>query len=402
MPSFSYKAKNKLGETVVGVVEALDERNAADRVREMGHLPMDIRPAQAARQSRPPGVEAGNAFQRYIVSPLWTGVNIKMLAMFYRQLATLLESGMSLSEALGSIGRRQRGRLGIIVLEMRDSVSAGGPLSGTMSRYPKIFSRLQVALIRAGEGGGLLEQMVERIASYLEYELGIRKLIMKACVYPIVTFVFAIIVAICVPHLHVIVETQSFGPFWVLVWPTFRILISGFLGLIIVMKLLFQFDPVRLMWDCTKVNIPVVGGNAHKIAMSRFSRALAVLYTAGMPMGESLDIASDASANLYVGRRMKYAIPAVQSGQGLTESLARTKSVSPMVLDMLATGEKAGSSDSALQKAADYMDEELDASIHKLGIALFVILILAAGVIVGYIVINFWQSFYGGITRTGM
>ena len=116
-----------------------------------------------------------------------------------------------------------------------------------------------------------------------------------------------------------------------------------------------------------------------------------------MPLSESVDVASDACANLYIGRGMKYAIPALQSGQGLTESLASTRSVSPMVLDMLAVGEKSGSSDAVLQKVSDYMDEEVDASIHKLGIALFVLMLLAAGGVVGYIAIQFYTGYFNNV-----
>ena len=181
------------------------------------------------------------------------------------------------------------------------------------------------------------------------------------------------------------------------VWPALRAWTLGCIGLIVFLKLLFQFDSARLVWDCVKVNIPFVGGSAHKIAMSRFSRALAILYAAGLSLAQGVDIASDACANLYVGGKIKYAIPAIQSGKGLTESLARTRAVSPMVLDMLAVGERAGSMDASLQKVSDYMDGEIDAAMHTLGIALFVLMTLAAGAIVGYIVIEFWNRIYGGI-----
>lgn len=398
MPVYDYRAKDRSGNTVTGTVSAVDERAAADMIREMGHLPMDIhagREARVAQQS----TEAGNAFARYIIYPLWTGVNIKMLALFYRQLSTMLGSGMALSEALRSIGHRTRGRLGVIIAEMQENVSRGGPMSATMSRYPKVFSRLQIGLVRAGEGGGLMDQMVERIASYLEYEIKIRALIAKATVYPIIILISALVAFICVPHLEVLVNDGS-GPFFALIWPGLRAWILWFIVIIVVMKLLFQFETVRIVWDCVKVQFPGVGGNARKIAMSRFSRALAVLYTSGMSMAESIDIAADACANLYIGRRVKFAIPGAQSGVGLTESLTRTGAVSPMVLDMLSVGERAGSMDTVLQKVADYMDEEVDASIHKLGIALFVLMILIAGVVVGYIVIKFFMGFYGKLVES--
>jgi type IV pilus assembly protein PilC len=401
MPTFSYKAKDKAGNTVTGAVEAVDERAAAGTVREMGHLPMEIRQARAPRAGAgseipPQHGEAGNAFARYLIYPIWTGVSIKMLALFYRQLATMLAAGLSLSEALRSQENRTRGRLGVIIAEMRANVSNGGRFSDTMSRYPKVFSRLQIALIRAGEGGGLLDSMVDRIASYLEYEMKVRALIAKALVYPIAILILALLAWVCVPSLDKLVN-GGFAPFWAEIWPRLRVWVVGAIVLVVALKLIFQFHTPRLIFDAVKVNIPIVGGNAHKIAMSRFSRALAVLYAAGMSLAESVDIAADASGNLFVGRAVKYAVPALQSGQGLTESLTRTRVVSPMVLDMLAVGERSGSTDAVLEKVAEYMDDEIDASIHKLGIALFILMLLIAGGIVGYIVITFWMKLYGGL-----
>lgn len=391
---FNYKAKDRSGNTVSGTVEAVDESAAANMVRELGHLPMEISHART-KIEREPSTEAGSIFARYLIYPLWTGVNIKMLALFYRQLATLLGSGMALSESLRSLRNRTRGKLGAIIVEMQDNVSRGNTLSATMARYPKIFSRLQISLVRAGESGGLLERMIDRIAAYLEYELGVRKLIMKAVVYPIVTLIFALLAYICVPYLDIAVK-EGMRPFFMAIWPQLRIWSLGTILLVVVFKLLFQFETVRLVWDWFKVKIPIIGGNARKIALSRFSRALALLYAAGLPLAQSVDVAAEACANIFIGRAIKYAIPAIQSGVSLTESLTRTRALSPMVLDMLSVGERAGSTDASLQKVADYMDEELDASIHKIGIGLFVLMLLVAGGVVAYIVISFWQKFYSG------
>lgn len=392
MPIFDYKAKDRAGTTVMGTVDAIDEHAAAEMIREMGHLPMSIAVARLSAQPRQ-SAEAGSAFARYLIYPLWTGINIKMLALFYRQLATLLNSGMALSEGLRSIGSRTRGRFGVIMDEMREHVSNGGRLSDTMIRYPKVFSRLQIALVRAGERGGLLERMIDRIALYLEYEIKIRALIAKALIYPMVILVFAVVMQVTIPHIQVLIY-QGFAPFFALVWPSLGGWILRVLLIIVVLKLVFQFYTPRLIWDCVKVQIPVVGGNARRIAMSRFSRAMAVLYAAGMSMSDCIDIAADACANLYIGRAMKHAIPALQSGVGLTEALTRTGAVSPMVLDMMSVGERSGSTDAVLEKVADYMDDEVDASIHKIGIALFVLMILIAAVVVASIVIRFYTGYF--------
>lgn len=388
MASFDYKAKDRAGNTVAGSVEAGDERAAAAMLRKMGYLPMDIRAARGARQpARSP--EAGSPVARYLVYTLWTGVNMKQLLLFYRQLETLLASGMSLSESLRSIGSRARGRLGRIVLEAEENVRAGRQLSETMSRYPRVFMPLQISLIRAGEAGGLLQPMIERIAAYLEYELSVRQRIMKVTLYPLLIFVFIVLI----PHVPALVLNGGMA-FLRSLWGAVGVWLPwAVLGLIVI-KLLFQFHTTRLVWDFIKIQPPVLGAMARKIAMSRFSRALAVLYAAGMSMGEAVAISADACANAAVGRGLRCAVPAIQSGHRLTESLVRTRMLMPMVLDMLSTGEKTGSTDTVLQKVADYMDDEVDSTIHKTGIALFVLMILVAGWFVLQMLIGFYSGYF--------
>lgn len=378
-----------------GTVDAPSESGAAAAVREMGHLPMDIRPMHAA----PPNAqsaEAGSPLVRYLVYPLWTGVNMRALALFYRQMSTMLASGMSMSESLRSIGSRTGGRLGRMIAEAYDSVQRGGCLSDTLARHPRVFGGLQVSLVRVGEGGGMLDQMFDRIASYLEYELSVRRMIAKMMMYPVLVLIFAITVRASIPHITLLVN-EGIGEFGAAVWPAFRLYFAWAAGAVIVFKLVFQFDAVKFAWDSAKTAPPVVGTTARKIAMSRFSRALALLYSAGMPIAASVSIAADACGNLSIRRGIRQAVPALQVGQGLTESLVKTRAVMPMVLDMMATGERTGNTDAVLQKVAEYMDDEVDATIHKLGIALFVGMILIAAVVVGTIVVSFYMRMIGGM-----
>lgn len=392
MPTYSYKAKNKAGVTVTGTVEAADERQAAGMIREQGALPMDIRPLAVGAQ--PTAKPAGSVVTRYLVDPLWTGVNIRTLTFFYRQMATLLGSGMSLSEALTSVGRRTGGRMGRIIAAMHDRVVAGGRISQEMERHPRIFAPLQLSLVRIGESGGLLEPMIDRIASYLEYEMSVRRMVSRVTFYPILVFLAILII----PHVPVLI-LKGFGPFVDNLWAGNRSIAVFLLCTLVALKLLFQFRPVRLMWDSIKITPPVVGTVARKIAMSRFSKALAVLYSAGLPMTQAVAAAADASANEWISHRIRSVLPALQAGEGLTESLARTGCVLTMVLDMLSTGERTGSMDAVLNKVADYMDEEADATIHKLGIAVFVLAILVAG---GVVLMMLVQGYTNMVPREGM
>lgn len=394
MTTFNYKAKDRAGNTVSGAVEAATQSEAAGKVREMGHLPMDIRAAGGKRVGSTTK-EAGSPVARYLIYPLWTGVNVRALALFYRQLATMLAAGMTVSEALRSAGSRIRGRLGRIILEMNDATLRGGRMSEVMSRYPRVFAALQVQLVRAGEESGMLDQMVERIATYLEYELKIRRMISKITFYPILIF----LAITFIPHAPTLIVGGGFVPFIKEVWYSNEASFILLVCLIVVLKLLFQFRPVRLVWDTVKTVPPVIGTAAHKIAMSRFSKALAVLYSAGLPLAQCISIAADACANLAVGKGIRKAVPAIQAGEPLTPSLAKTGCVSPMVLDMLTTGERTGSINTVLDKTAEYMDDEVDATIHKLGIALFVLCILiAAGIILRMLISGYSSMIQREIT----
>ena len=303
---------------------------------------------------------------------------------------------MTLSEALRSVGSRTRGRLGRIIQEACDNVQGGGHLSETFNRHPRVFSPLQLSLVRAGESGGLIDQMVDRIASYLEYELSIRRHIAKAMFYPIIIFAVILLRPIIVP---LVIGGPAAGLAALLA--TIRYTLLPLLVYVIILKLLFQFRPVRLVWDFVKLQLPWVGTTARKIAMSRFSRALAVLYSAGLSMSEAVSVSADACANLALAGRIKKAIPDLQAGVGLTTSLEKTGAVTPMVLDMLTSGEKTGSTDLVLHKVADYTDDEVDVTISKMGIVLFVSAILIAGVLVAMQLVSFYGGYFDKLLGSG-
>lgn len=375
------------GNTITGTIEADDERQAAGKIREKGALPMDIRLAAGvgAMQDRP----AGSVVARYLIYPLWTGVNIRALLFFFRQMAALLGAGMPLSEALRSVESRQRGRLRRIVHDMHQRVIRGGRLSEEMARHPRVFSRLQLSLVRVGESGGFLEQMMDRIASYLEYELSVRRRIVLAMFYPVLIFLFILFKDIGVAF--ILGGARAGLP---MLLGVLRQVGLPLVGIIVGLKLVMQFDTARYVWDFVKMLPPILGTAARKVAMSRFSRALAMLYSAGLSLSEAVSTAADACANVAAAKGIKRAVGAIQAGESLTLSLQRTGVVMPMVLDMLSTGEKTGNLDAVLQKVADYMDEEVDATIHKVGIGLFVLMILIAGVIVLMQVIGFYSGYF--------
>lgn len=387
MPVYAYKAKDSAGNTRTGTLEADSERAAAAMIREAGGLPMDIRLAGGPARQPVSASQPRSPFVRYLIDPIWTGVNLRALVFFFRQLATLLSAGMSLSESLRSVGSRTHGRLRRIIEEAALNVQGGGRLSDTMARHPRAFGSLPIALVRAGESGGLLAGMTDRIASNLEYELTIRRRLAKVMFYPFVVFAFIVFT----PHLPTLV-LKGGREFGIELWRSIHLYLPLVAALCVLLKLIMQFRPCRLVWDTVKMAPPVLGPMARKVAMSRFCRAVSDLYAAGVPIGEALTVAADASANMSVACGIRRALPSISAGEGLTQSLSRAGVLTPIVLDMLSVGEKTGNMDAVLIKAAEYMDQEVDATIYKTGIAIFIVAVLVAA----WVVLQMAISFYVG------
>ncbi|MEN6357236.1 MAG: type II secretion system F family protein [Armatimonadota bacterium] len=373
MAIYSYKVKDRAGNTRTGTLEADDEHQAAAMIREAGGFPMEIRPAKSSRSASSEG-PSGNVFLHYLVYPFWTGISLRSLLFFYRQLTTTLAAGMSLSESLRGIGQRARGPLGRIARMMQARVQNGGPLSEEMSRHAHVFAPLDIALIRAGEQSGLLEPMADRIASHLEFEITVRRRIITATFYP----VLVLLLIFFEPALIALVVDSAQAAAHI-VWAQFRMIGIPILIALIVCRFLFQYKPVRYAWDIVKIQPPILGTMARKIAMSRFSKTLALLYSSGVPIAQAVSISADACANVAIGGRVKKVIPALNNGQSLAKSLQETGMLLPVVVDMLDIGEKTGSYDDTLQKVAEYMDDETKTTLRKLPVVLFVLMMLVAG-----------------------
>lgn len=390
MPLFEYKAKDRQGKTRSGTVEAADEHTVAAMIREKGAYPLDIRPAvtHSAEATTTQG-EAGSYIVRKLIYPIWTGVNLRALVFFYRQLAVVLNAGMSLSEALAGVGERTKGRLGRIILEFKTAVQNGQKLSEQMARHPRIFSSLQISLIDAGERGGLMEVMMDKIATYLEYELSIRHKLSRIMFYPLLLVFFII----TLPYLYILIS-RGFKAYAVLVGSKIAPIALFFLAAVVVAKLLIQFRPMRLIWDFIKTCPPVLGTLAAKLAMTRFSKAFASLYSAGLPVASAVVISADTCGNLFFSSRLKTAARDLSSGMMLSEALKKTGVLLPLVLDMISTGEKIGNPGPVMEKVAEYLDDEIESTLYKLGIALFVVMMLIVGGMVLMVLLNKYLALF--------
>lgn len=383
MPSFTYKAKDQSGNIVNGAVDAGDSHLAAAKIREMGYWPIEVLPERVARAASKSGF--GN--------PIWTGVSLRSLAVFFRQFATMVDAGMAIGESLDHLGKhRGMGKLSVIACRAADRVRNGGTLSETLGDYPNIFTPMQLGLIRAGERSGGLDRMIERIAVYLERELALRHKFARVTFYPKLLF----IAIICIPHAPAMVLGGTPAVINFLHDVLLTYLLIG-LGLYIAIRSLLMIPPVRLAWDVFKLHVPILGGVTRKLAMARFSTALSVMYSSGLPMSQAVEYSAGSLGNEVLRRAVLTSIPHIQAGGNFTDSLRKIGQIPDLVISMLSTGEKTGSYDTVLDKVNEYYTTEAETTLEKTGFLLFVLLILLAGAMVLPTVLGGFTKYLKGI-----
>ena len=385
MSSFKYKIKDKSGKTLEGFMDGEDVRSVVARLQQQGCFVLDVREVQ----ERPRITWNPFAlFIRWFVNPIFAGSTVHDQAVFYRQFAIMVKSGMTLVQAVSSL-RSQGGnrRLRKIADETLLFLQEGGRLSDALARYPWMFPELQISLLRAGEEGGSMDLILDRIAAYLEREVTVRQKLRIATLYP----KLLVLAVIFIPPLPALVleGTDAYLKSITRVVP----LVVWLLALWVVYRLLYQIHWFRYAIDMVKLAIPKIGKMTRMLALSKFYRVLSGMFAAGIPIAQSISHAANASGNGFLAARIKTAIPSVERGELLSESLERARGLPPMALDMLRTGEQTGNVDEMLDKAAEYTENEAEVAVMQSTIMLGVLLLLGVALYIGSIVVGFWGGY---------
>jgi len=418
MPTFSYDARDGTGRTLSGIIEATEQSAAAATLREQGLWATRIEPvrgsavgtatsaaahtAVAQTGYAPPRDAPLGAQAKIDIAPFLMSVPLQELAIFYRQLATLLDAGVTMAQALATLADQTRHpRMRSVLREAASLVAGGSPLSSVMVRHPSVFTTLQVELIRAGELGGMMDQMCTRLANYLEREMETRRKLKRETLYPkIVLFVAGLVILILAFVQSGMGQT---GVAAVMARVTFAVVVAAVVfGLWWLGRYLNQFPGVGAAWDHFKMLIPGVGGVVRRYSTARFCRALGALYSGGVNITRAVEISARACGNRAIGQRLLAGAPALNAGEGLSGVLARSGLLEPIAVQMARTGEQTGGLDTMMNKVADYLEAEADTKAHQLAVAAGVAMLLFAALIVGYIVISFYVGrFTGLLNETG-
>jgi type IV pilus assembly protein PilC len=395
--SYAYKVRDREGRMAAGSMEAESEEAVVSRLRQLGYAPISIEAEKSAglkTELRLPG----------------TGrVKLKDLAVFSRQFATMINSGLPLLRALTILGEQTGNRrLGEVVTLVRAEVEKGTSLSAAMAKHPKVFNRLYVSMVRAGEIGGFLDQVLVKVAETFEKEVTLRGKIRSAMTYPVV--VFAMVIAIVAAMLIFIVPTfeslyESLGG--TLPLPTrmlmnasnilrrfFLLVVLGGIGLAFLLRRWKASQKGRYQWDTFKLKVKVFGPLFHKSALSRFSRTLATLIRSGVPILQALEIVGETVNNQVISRAVRDVQDSVREGESLATPLSKHAAFPAMVVQMMAVGEETGALDTMLGKVADFYDQEVEAAVASLTSMIEPILIAVMGAAVGGMVIALYLPLF--------
>lgn len=401
---YSYEAKDGAGRTVTGSLDADNERAAATLVREQGYFPMRLvaqgsgavgeAPAEPDRSDRRATGAGPSApwLMVHVIYPLWTGVSLNELTLFYRQFAAMLRAGVPVFQCLTAlIAQTGNSTFRKCLQTISADVQNGGSLRGAMGRYPWIFTDFHRAMVGAGETSGRLDLMFARLADALEQEQMLRRSIKRETFYPKAVLVCAFLL----PQLFYLVK-GGFGAYFThAIMPL--LLMLAIVGVVVVLNKLGS--QAKGVYHAFLTMIPGIGGTVKMIALARFARTLASLFAAGLLVPEAIRSAAESCGNAYIGGRIVRAIPRVMAGGGITEPLRATGIFPPMVVSMLGTGEQTGSLDQTMDKVAEFYEAESVVRLHQAAIIVGIVALLIAAAAVFVTVLNAYQGMYGDLLK---
>ena len=394
MPVFTYQGVNRAGTKVSGE-RAADSKSALQAALRREQI-------NVSKLS-----EKGKEFN---IPTFGTGVDSKELAIFTRQFSVMIDAGLPLVQCLEILaGQQENKTFQKILTSVRASVEGGATLSASMKQHDKVFDPLYYNMVDAGETGGILDTILQRLSTYIEKNVKLKRAVKSAMIYPVSVMGIAVaVVGLLLWKVVPVFATLFTGLGAALPLPT-RIVIelSNFVGSIygllivvfsvgsgIAINLWYKTPQGRYAIDALLLKAPVVGMVLRKIAVARFTRTLGTLISSGVPILEGLDITARTAGNAVVERAIAQTRKAVEAGRSLVDPLKETDVFPGMVTQMIAVGEQTGAMDTMLQKIADFYEDEVDVAVKDMLTAIEPIMIVFLGVIVGGVVISMYLPMF--------
>src|SRR3954469_17148119 len=397
--TFEYKVRDRAGKLTSGKIDAESQAQVATKLKAMGYAPLSI-------------TEANSGMSKEISIPGFSRkkkIKLKDLAVFSRQFATMVNSGLSLLRALNIlVEQTENPELARVLGECRNDIEAGNSLSSAMAKHPDAFPPLMVNMCRAGEVGGFLDSVMLQIAANYEAEVRLRGKVKAAMTYPVVVLCIALLAVVGMLLFIVPTFASLFSTLGgTLPLPT-RVLVAlsnglklGIIPLAVliiagvqVWKRIKRTPRVRDIVDPLKLKLPVFGELFRKIALTRFSRNLGTMMASGVPILQSLDIVAETTGNVVLERATRAVQESVRTGESLAKPLLAHPVFPPMVVQMMAVGEDTGALDTMLHKIAEFYDQEVEATTESLTALIEPLMIAFLGGIVGSMIVALYMPIF--------
>jgi type IV pilus assembly protein PilC len=413
MPTYQYEALNSAGKPQKGVVEAGTSEEAIQRIKSQGYFPTAVREQKVKGGGAKSAEKRGTKKKKkgFDLNISIGGVGRKKLTLFTRQLSTLQDAGLPLLRSLQILeGQQKPGLLKSILLQVCEDVEAGSTLSDALAKHPKAFDRLYCKMVNAGEIGGVLDIILQRLANFMEKAQRLRRRIIGAMIYPTVVIIVAVLIVTGIMVFVIPKFQEIFNDFevaipaltlwlidvsrWVAgartsnqVIPGWAWIVFGPILLVMFLKLIRKTGPGRAATDHIRVRIPLVGDLIKKTSVARFTRTLGTLISAGVPILEAIMITRDTAGNYVYEKALTKVHDSIREGETFAAPLRESKVCDAIVVNMIDVGEETGDLDTMLMKVADNYDEEVDVAVQSLLSMLEPLLVVVLGLVIGTIVI---------------
>lgn len=439
MPKFNFTAMDSRGKETKGTLDVANQNEAIARLKEMGVFPTKVveaekvkeKPDKKAKKGAASGGEKSAKKGRGIKIPFIGGkVKPKVMTAFTRQLATLVDAGLPLLRGMRVLEKQERNPVLKSVLgEIGAAIEGGSTFSEGLAQHPKVFNRLYINMVKAGELGGVLEVVLNRLAEFMEKAQKIKGKVVAAMFYPVAvmtvaTVILGVLMVFVVPRFEQIFKDMlegrplpGFTRFVLDMANTIKdrsiILVDGFpyaypgpviwvaVAFVIALKFALKTKKGRWLWDKFKLNMPVLGPVISKVAIARFTRTLGTLVSSGVPILQALTIVKETSGNVIVGDAVARIHESVKEGETITAPLDAANVFPPMVISMVDVGEQTGALPEMLMKIADTYEDEVDNAVSAMTSLLEPIMIVFLAVIVGSIVIALFLPLIDLINQLG-
>ncbi|HEY8515007.1 MAG TPA: type II secretion system inner membrane protein GspF [Candidatus Binatia bacterium] len=401
MAQFQYRATDAEGKILEGVIEAAERSIAVARLQDRGLIPL--------RVAEPAAERSGIASISLPTLSFKRGIRGRDLLIFTHEMSTLLGAGMPLDRSLSILADlSERPEMKRVVSDVLQSVQRGKSLAEALAQHPKVFPPLYVNMVKAGEVGGVLDHVLQRLTDYLERANELRDEVRSAMVYPIILLVTAFIsVTILLTYVlpkfaSIFAQAGQSLPF------TARMLLATsdamrsywWAGLIVIAAATIGFmhwsrtPSGRLRWDAFKLRVVVLGELARKVAVARFARTLGTLLRSGVPMLQALDIVREVSGNLVLAAAIDEVKVGVRGGSGVAAPLNHSGVFPPLALQMISVGEETGKLDEMLVQVAEYFDKDVRQEVKRLTSLLEPALLLVGGIVVAFVVLSMFSAIF--------